>query len=216
MKLDIESILPFVIGGFFIAAIYLNNSTPSETPNGFKIVKPKSEIELIRENDDVTENDNQVKISHIDRPNDVLSLRLWHDYILYPNEKDGTPAIPTRRNDDGTTTPIWKIEAVRKKYIFDPGWDIGAYAGYLSGPKGETDIKPLDVGIRFSPLRIWNTAATDILVSNQAAGLGISFYPAPERYGEGWSHVGIGYGRVISYSDECSRNLFYASFSTRF
>jgi hypothetical protein len=216
MKIDLESILPFLIGALLIGTIYFNNSTPSVTPNGYKVIVPKPEVHLVRGPEDVKEEDNRVTIKHVDHPEDELSLRLWHDFVVLPRDKDGNPISPTRKNTDGTETPIWDIKTVRKQYIFDPGWDFGAYGGYLSGNKTGTDIKDLDVGLRISPVRVWNTFAPDLLISNQAAGVGISFYPAPERYGEIWSHLGVGFGRVITYSDDSNRNLFYASFSTRF
>lgn len=216
MKLELESLIPLVLVAAFAATIYFNNSTPSISPNGFAVVKPTKDIQIIRGTDDIKEDDNKVKITHVDHPEDALNFRLWHDYILLPMGEDGKPIVPTRKNEDGTTSPLWKIDITRKEYIFDPGWDFGAYAGYLGGTKEGTRIKDFDVGLRVSPLRIWNTFAVDGLVSNQAAGLGISCYPAPARYGEFWDHVGFGYGRVISYDDDAQRNLFFFSLSTRF
>ena len=171
---------------------------------------------MIRGLSDPKEEDNHVKIYHVDRPNDILDLRLWDGYVVFPKDKDGTPIIPTRTNPDGSTTPLWHITAKQKLFGADPGWDFGAYAGYLDGPKGQTKISPFDVGVRISPVRFFNSIALDGLVSNQAAGLGVSFYPAPERFGEFWGHMGVGYGRVISYRDEHQRNLFYFSLSTKF
>lgn len=217
MKLDLETLIPLGLVALVVATLFFNNSTPTVSRNGYSIVKPTKDFELIRGIEDVKEEDNIVTITHIDRPDDKLNLRLWHDYIVFPRDKDGKPIIPTRKAEDGTTDiPLWKVEAIRKDYGVELGWDIGAYGGYLSGSKEGTEVKSLDVGVRIAPLRIWNCIATDILFSNQAAGVGISFYPAPERFGEFWNHVGIGYGRMLSFDDDCSRGLFYLSISSRF
>lgn len=218
MKLELETLIPIILVAAFAATIYFNNSTPTTSTNGFVVVKPTRDIEILRGTgeEDVKENDNKVIITHVDHPEDALNFRLWHDYIVFPRGEDGEPIVPVRKNEDGTTTPLWKIDVKRKEFIFDPGWDFGAYGGYLDGPKDETEIKDLDVGLRFSPIRIWNTFAVDGLISNQAGGIGISFYPSPQRYGEIWSNLGVGYGRVVTFDDDMQRNLFYASFSTRF
>jgi hypothetical protein len=216
MELSIENIIPVIIIGAIVATLYFNTGTPTVTPNGYTMIQPKREIELIRGVNDAREEDNKVTINHVDLPEDKLNLLLWRNHLVFPRNTDGSPAIPTRKNADGTESPIWKISVTSTEHIFDPGWDFGAYAGYLGGPKEGTDIKDFDVGLRVSPLRIWNTFAPDALISNQAAGLGISFYPAPERFGEFWSNLGVGVGRVISYDDDCQRNIYYASFTTRF
>lgn len=216
MKLELESIAPIALIGLLAVTLYFNNSAPSVTPNGYSVLKPKPDIELIRGVDDVREEDNKVTISHTDRPDDKLDFRLWHNYIVFPRDKDGEPIVPKRKNPDGSESPLWEIKVTRKEYIFDPGWDFGAYGGYLGGNKDKTDIQDIDVGLRFSPVRIWNTFALDGLISNQSTGVGLSFYPAPERFGEVWSNLGVGYGRVITFDDDEQRNLFYFAFSTRF
>jgi hypothetical protein len=216
MKLDIETIAPFILICVLGATLYFNNSTPTVSTNGYSVVIPDRKVEIMRGVNDAKEEDNVVKLHHIDKPEDVLDLRLWHGYVVFPRDKDGNPIIPTRTKDDGTKEPIWTLNQTRKEFIFEPGWDFGAYAGYLGGGKEGTDIKDFDVGLRVSPLRIWNTFALDGLISNQAAGVGVSVYPAPERYGEIWSNLGLGYGRVITYDDDSQRNLFYFSFSTKF
>jgi len=216
MREKLEGVVPVVLAILLALFLYFNNSTPTESLNGYAIVQPVKEFKAIRTLSDPKEEDHHVEVSHVDRPDDILDLRMWHGYVVFPKNPDGTPAIPTRTNPDGTKTPIWKITAKQKLFGADPGWDFGTYAGYLDGPKDHSKIHSFDVGLRISPVRFFDSVALDGLVSNQAAGVGVSFYPAPERFGEFWSHVGVGYGRVITFRDEHQRNLFYFSISTDF
>jgi hypothetical protein len=215
MNFDIDKILPFAIIAIIVATVYFNSSTPEKSLNGYELVKPDVTTELWRTDKDDKENDNTVTLTH--RPSgDSIEFKLWHDYLLFPKDESGKPIIPTRKNDDGTEEPIWKYEAERKRFFFDFTWDIGVYGGLFTGSTEKDGGSELNVGLRGSPVRIWNTIAPDLLLSDKTIGVGVSFYPAPERFGEGWNHLGIGYGYCTPFNDGSSGSLFYLSFSTQF
>jgi hypothetical protein len=208
MDFNFESLLPFALIGLLGFTVFYNTSTPNTTPNGYTIIKPKIEFELIRGVSDVSEEDNKIIIRHSQKPEDVLELRIWKNYLLLPKNKDGDD-IAIDRN-------TWEVTHIRRKYGIELNWDIGAYGGYLMGNKDGTDITDYDVGIRFSPIRLFNTIALDGLISPQAAGIGLSIYPAPERFGEFWDSIGLGYAQMMTYEDDTRRSMFYLSISTRF
>ena len=65
------------------------------------------------------------------------------------------------------------------------GTDLGAVAGY-SATQGSVGA------VRYSPFRIFDNIAPDIIAGPQALGLGVSLY-LPRTYGPQWlSHVGVG------------------------
>jgi hypothetical protein len=216
MDINFESFLPFALIGLIGFTVFYNTSTPNTTPNGYTIIKPKIEFELIRGFSDIPEEDNKIIIRHLEKPEDTLELRLWKNYLLLPKDKDGNDVGIIKINDDGSERSIWEITHIRKKYGVELNWDIGAYGGYLMGNKDGTNITDYDVGIRFSPIRFFNTIALDGLISPQAAGIGLSIYPAPERFGEFWDSIGLGYAQMMTYEDDTRRSMFYLSISTRF
>ena len=212
MSFKVEKILPFAAALLLGFALWYNAFDPPATYNNQVLVPTETTPHLIR---DVGEVDGNVKITH--KPSgDELDLDVFDNYIMFP---PGIKGSERKLNPDtGKEDDLWKISYERKRYFLDPGFDIGTYAGYLSGDKEGTEISSFDVGLRISPAR-WAFGAVsfpDALVSNQGLGLGISAYPEPIHFGNFIDHIGIGYGRFYTFEDDVQRNLFYLSFSTRF
>jgi len=214
MDIKIDNIIPFIIGGFLLYLFIFNNKVPIATIHGNNIIPPKKEIALIRGTDknDSQENDNKVEIVHKDS-GDKLEFLMYHNFFVLPNDATG---LPTKTGTDGKEYPIWTVTHHKRDYIFDPGFDFGTYAGFLTGPTENTTVKPFDVGIKLSPIRIYNTLSPELLMSNQGAGLGITFHPSEDRFGSFWHNMGIGYGRMWTFNDSAQRSIFYLSISTRF
>jgi len=89
-------------------------------------------------------------------------------------------------------------------YLAERTFDLGCFAAYR--PSGRNvdqgrSSEAFEVGLRYSPIRfLYGTVAPDALLTANAAGAGISFYP-PERYvGPRWHHLGIEVGWVASLS----------------
>jgi hypothetical protein len=206
MRLKFENIMPLLIIGFLIFTFYYNSRPPAKMGDR-KIITPTLEApKLIRDEGVV---DGKVKITHV-KSGDTLLFDYYDGYFLLPPGQDKLPA-----DEDGE--PKWKLDYTKPTYWIDPRLEAGAYAGYLDGNKTGTDINSFDVGLKLSPCRFFFDSTTaDILVSNQAAGLGVSFYPSPLRFGQVWRNVGVGYGRVYTYDDDKQRNLYYLSFSAHF
>ena len=204
---NIEKILPFLIGGLLIATFYFNARPPAESSDGRVVIEPKLEAPKLIRTAGVT--DENVKITH--KPSgDILSFDYYDGYILLPKGTDKLPVDP-----DGN--PLWSINYSKPTYWIDPRFEVGAYAGFLTGDVRGTDIKPFDVGLKLSPTRLFFDSTTvDALISPQASGLGLSFYPSPLRFGPAWRNVGLGYGRVYTYDDGAQRNLFYLTISAHF
>lgn len=212
MSFKLNNIVPILIFGAIGLTMYFNTQIPAKSPSGNTVIKPELKYNIVRESSDAKDHDNKVTIKHLPS-GDELHFMLWHDYILLP---DGQTAPPTHDDGHGKQVPLWAIKQKRETYIFDTGWDFGAYAGYLTGQTKGTNVKELDVGIKISPVRIYKSFSPDILGSAQGVGLGVSFYPCPEKYGEIWNHLGIGYSRFYTFDDDSQRNLFYVTFSTSF
>lgn len=104
------------------------------------------------------------------------------------------------------------VSVVRHEYLYDPGFDIGAFAGYAKGG----DLTHFQPGVRLSPVRLlWGTTAPDIVATQQGAGAGVSFYPPAEYFGRWWNHVGVGGWYVAPYTGGDPSLVIGLSFSTR-
>lgn len=206
MRLKLENIFPLLIIGFLIFTFYYNSRPPSHMGDR-KIISPTPEVPKFIRDEGVV--DGKVKIKHIPS-GDVFAFDYYDGYFMLPPKQDGFP-----KDTDGK--PLWSLDYTKPTYWIDPRVEAGAYAGYLDGDKKGTNINSFDVGLKISPCRLFfNSTTVDGLISNQAAGLGMSFYPSPERFGQVWRNVGIGYGRVYTYEDDKQRNLYYLSFSAHF
>ncbi len=76
----------------------------------------------------------------------------------------------------------WWYSDVGPPYI-----DAGAYLSVAKG--GEDRFAP---GVRLSPARyFYNSVSPDLILTERAIGVGISFYPPARSVGSGWSHVGL-------------------------
>lgn len=215
MKINIDYIFPIIILTVIVLTIIFNNKTPTTTSNNNVIIPPKHVTEFVRTLDtkDSKENDNKISIIHKES-GDKLDLLSFNNYLLLP---DGEKSLPTKKNSAGEFVPIWEIKHYKKDYIFDPSIDIGAYSGFVVGNfENSNRTRNFDVGLRISPLKIYNTFSADILISPQNIGIGASFYPSPLIYGSWMSHLGIGGGRVMDYENKDFHNIIYFSFSCNF
>lgn len=178
-------VLVIVIG----ATLWLSR-TPAVTVDGKVVIKPKSVAGFVRQDQAI---DGTLAVTHILTGDTFVADAFLNNFYWTPKERD---------------SGVWKVKYTRYRYLVDPGFDIGTYAGYRDG---------LDVGIRFSPVRfLYGTVALDALVGEDAAGVGASLYPMPEYFGPLWHHVGIGYGYAVDYKTADAGNLYYLSLSTRF
>lgn len=214
MNIKIDHLIPLAVISGLIFLFVFNNKSPITTESGNIIIQPKKEIGILRTptQKDSVENDNKVTIKHIES-GDKFDFLLWNDYLCLPDDKT---KLPTKIGVDGKEHPVWEITHVKRDWIFDPGLDLGAYCGYLTGPIENTNIKHFDVGVKISPLMIYNTISPDILISNQGMGLGLALHPSKERFGTIWNHLSVGYSRFYTFEDGAQRNMFYLSFGTKF
>lgn len=207
MNFKAENILPFLIVGFLAFTFYFNARPPAQSFDGRTVIEPKLEAPKLIRTEGVV--DGKVKITHKPSGNS-LSFDYYDGYFLLPKGDEKLPLDPAGK-------PLWDFDYSKPTYWVDPRFEIGAYAGVLTGSTKGTDVEPFDVGLKLSPTRLFFDSTTvDALVSNQAAGLGLSFYPSPLRFGPAWRNVGLGYGRVFTYDDGAQRNLFYLTISSHF
>lgn len=211
MSLKIDHLIPVVVIGLLAFLFIFNNKTPQYTQDGNVIIQPKHITDLFRTTS--KSNDHSATITHLESK-DKLNVLIVDNQIALP---DGETKLPVKVGLDGKPHAIWNVEPVQRDIIFDyDSWGFGAYTGFMDGNFENSKIKNFDVGIRFSPLKIYNTFAIDFLASSQADGLGVSFYPMPLRFGDIWHGMGLGYGRVIDYDIKEQHNLFYLSYATNF
>lgn len=206
MSIKLESILPVVVLGFLACAFYFS-AKPPEKFGDRKVIPPKMEAPQLIRTEGVV--DGKIKVKHIPS-GDSFNLGMYDDYFLLPPGENELPKA-------GDGTKLWEFTYTKPTYWIDPRLEFGVYAGYLDGDKKGTNIDSFDVGLKLSPVRLFfGTTTIDGLVSNQAAGLGASLYPAPIHFGQFWKNMGVGYGRVYTYDDNAQRNLFYLTFSSHF
>ncbi|MFA6132551.1 MAG: hypothetical protein WC869_00890 [Phycisphaerae bacterium] len=72
-------------------------------------------------------------------------------------------------------------------------YDIGTFAGFRPASRGYDRLDPFTAGLRFSPIRLgYDVVAPDLVITNDWAGAGASFF-LPERIvGPDWKHLGLG------------------------
>jgi len=207
MSFKAENILPFLIVGFLAFTFYFNARPPAQSFDGRTVLEPKLEAPKLIRTEGVV--DGKVKVTHKPSGNS-LSLDYYDGYFMLPKGSDKLPL-------DADGKAIWEFDYSKPTYWIDTRFEFGAYAGFLTGSTKGTDVNPLDVGLKLSPARFFFDSTTvDGLVSNQAAGLGLSFYPSPLRFGPAWRNMGIGYGRMYTYDDGDQRNLIYFTVSAHF
>ncbi len=87
-----------------------------------------------------------------------------------------------------------KTTVVEDYYFGKTHWDLGAFAGFRPASRGHEGLDPFTAGVRFSPCRLgYDVIAPDLVITNQWAGAGVSFF-APERFvGPDWKHLGLGF-----------------------
>jgi hypothetical protein len=105
-----------------------------------------------------------------------VDQRLERDGVLY--DEDGSAICATTTDD----------------YYGGKGhYDLGAFTGFRPASRGYDKLDPFTAGLRFSPLRLgYDCVAPDLVVTNEWAGAGVSFF-APERFvGSDWKHLGLG------------------------
>jgi hypothetical protein len=187
-----------IIAVSVVFATFYFSSHPAPTRNGEKLIKPtKTQVHLIRKQDEV---DGSLSITHVPS-GDKFETDFYDKNHYEKPEQAGSP--------------LWKRELSRDLYIIDPGIDLGTYGGVVTGGLRDDEDR-MHVGLRFSPVRLlFGTTAPDLLVGPTEAGVGLSIYPPKGRFGDFWSHLGVGVGRTWTYDHGDQDNLVYLSFSTR-
>jgi hypothetical protein len=210
MKIDLV-----VIGMILLVIVLLIVAGSKKIKKHQKYDNPPTKIKtkFIRNGD--KEQDNKLVITDNESGN-TISVSVNGDNIYYDKNSDGTNNIPMK-NEGGKLTPVFDISFYKTKYVFDTDTDIGLYVGYIDGSKIGNESNNLDYGFRFSPIRIGDYVAPDLLLSPKATGIGLSVYPLVNSDYKILSHVGLGYGKVFAFQDNFSeRNLFFISASFKF
>jgi len=78
-------------------------------------------------------------------------------------------------------------------YFAKPQYDIGAFAGFRPASRGYERLDPFTAGLRFSPIRLgYDVVAPDLVITNEWAGAGASFFLPERLVGADWKHLGLG------------------------
>jgi hypothetical protein len=166
----------------FVAWTILFNPPTLTLPPGTKEVAHHIATGIMRESNDV---DETIKIS------DEKGIDLGHLFI-----RDGRMLEPTSPAEPNK----FSTERTEYRYLIDLRSDIGVWSGAFLG-SGETNR--IQYGLRYSPTRLlYGTVAPDLIVGEEAAGLGISVFPATDRCGRFWLHTGLGAWYVIPYDKD--------------
>lgn len=132
---------------------------------------------------------------------------------------DGTLLYEPKDQAGAAEGAKWEYDYTQHRYAFDYTKDIGAWVGFrvarttTDNDKGDVG---LDVGIRFSPLRVaYGVISPDLLVSPRQAGVGVSFYPLSQSVAPMFQHFGVGVAYMADYRGGAGLSP-YISLSTRF
>lgn len=130
---------------------------------------------------------------------------------LYDNELLLRPNQTTRTAADGSEVQVWTAEGSEYRYFADYGLDIGIVAAIETGRKDDTSnqqVYDFDLLLRVSFVRyLDNHVAPDFLVSNQAVGFGVAYFPAPNTSHRFLRHIGLELGYVYTPRDDRWRVL---------
>jgi hypothetical protein len=90
-----------------------------------------------------------------------------------------------------------RVKWTEHRYIFEFVTDAGPWAAaYL----GSGNTSRFQRGLRVSPARIgFGVVSPDIVIGEEAAGVGVSLYPRTDLLSPFWHHVGVGGWYVVPY-----------------
>jgi hypothetical protein len=187
------------IGGialFLFIAVTLWFNTPASSVNGQDPVETTAAFHLLRK-DQMADGRFVVRDS---------AGALLGEYGIVGSQLFQTPA----QARDGHL----EVSLVRDYYLAEPNFDLGTWAGYI--PVDDPDVDHFQVGLRYSPCRfLYGTLAPDLAVSQDALGIGCSFYPPAQFVGPYWRHLGLGVWYVAPFADHDLVCLYGISFTTR-
>jgi len=116
--------------------------------------------------------------------------------------------VPLDRPTDATP---YHSHYDRDYYAAEPAFDIGVWTGYA---RFGGDNRHWQSGVRCSPLRLlYGTIGTDLALSQDAAGAGISLYPPPDYFGAPWEHFGLGAWYMAPFDGGSPSWVYGLSFS---
>lgn len=172
---------------------------------GYKPVPSTTKLLVIKTSTDA---DAVTTVTNVSDPSHTLHLarKAWGGLEAKPEDLAAT--LPDGRK-------VWQIKDEVTYGLFEPGLDIGGFAGYARWSNGATPSRSaFQTGLRVSPLRsLYGTVSfPDFLFTSQAIGYGISLYSPAAWAGDTLSHIGLGYGRLYAFHGG-QANLAYLSFS---
>lgn len=128
---------------------------------------------------------------------------------LFDDELRLQPGQQIRTNPDGTVTKLWEASGRQYRYFSDPGLDIGVLAAIETGPKYDSKVSTFDIALRIGVVRYAdNTLSPDLIVSQQAVGAGLAYFPKPNASNRYLRHIGFELGYVYTPRDNRWRILF--------
>ncbi len=120
---------------------------------------------------------------------------------------DGDTLVAWRKAHPFSDGAFYATSFTPDYYLVDPTLDLGAFAAYRPSGRHTTSgpTEAFETGIRYSPVRLlYGTVAPDALLTRDAAGVGLSFYPPEQYVGPKWHHLGLEVGWVASLSGRSS------------
>jgi len=88
--------------------------------------------------------------------------------------------------------------------------DAGGWAGFAPGYKEH----PAQIGLRYSPVRLIESVAPEIVVSHDLIGIGATYYFSRNLVGPSWSKIGLGFDYCASFDGSFRGPVFTIATST--
>jgi hypothetical protein len=116
--------------------------------------------------------------------------------------------VPVERNPD---EPAYTARFDRDYYLGQHDLDLGVWTGYSK----LDNLQHWQTGVRYSPVRVlYDSISADAVISQDAAGTGISLFPPADSLGDFWRHTGIGVWYMAPFDGGSPGLVFGFSFST--
>jgi len=190
-------LLPFLLLGLLGLTLW-GNSQPAPAEPDMTVVKQSVRLQWDSQNSDGKDRADVYTEFTSNKSGERLGIALF----------DGGRELRIRNQDVG----LWHYESTRYTFLWDPHWDLGAWAAARPG------VNPgYDLGVRISPARtFYGVLSPDLLIGSRCVGAGVSLYVPPGYIPRSWDRFGLGVGYVFDYSGAQDGWAPYVSISTFF
>ena len=193
---DALKALPFIAVVAFLLYAIVSSGSPSAKNNHTPIEPTRSTYDQINTYDSKPYG----SVTYTYPDGDPWAIHFYRDRV--PRYEAGS-----------ATAAAGRIEYVRNYAVLDIDHDFGAWINVY---RANDRSAPFDIGLRYSPARLaWGVVAPDFLLSDEQAGIGLSFYLPDQAVNSIWNRFGVGCGWLTDFNTGDRGYSLYFSLTSR-